>query len=244
MGPFWVLLPRLKLLFLVICGTALSATNFFATFTQRPFACFHNWAKYNIGEKKSKSQALCLFLLSVLMAVCSITERYYHVNMMYGYADKIMDTFYPLFARWPNIQRVLYWKLVVTCELTQMASTLYSAVSCIIMIEIYIYVSALHKDLLAICTKQQVSQFELQIWRRKYRCLENIMRSVNGYLGGSVLVLLTLSVSSLILATYHIVGMELINPGLVLPFCNMVFVMACLTLPSAALSGKVSNTIH
>ena len=199
--------------------------------------------QYNIGEEKSKSQAMCIFLLPVLMAGFSITMCYYHVNIMYVYADRIVDTFTPVFVGWPIIQKVVYWKLLVISELTQLASTLYSALTCIIMIEIYICVSALHKDLLAICTKQHVSQFELQIWRRKYRCLENIMRSVNGYLGGRVLVLLTLGVTNLILATYHIVGKGIVEPDLVLPFCNMVFLMACLTLPSAALSGMVSNTI-
>ena len=217
--------------------------HFFATFTQRSYSCFHNWAKYNIGEEKGNSQAICMFLLPVFMVAFSITMCYYHVNIMYVYADWIMDTFYPLLVGWPSIQRVVYWKLVFIGKLTQLASTLYSALSCIIMIKIYICASALNKDLLEICTKQHVSQFKLQIWRRKYRFLKNIKRFVNGYLGGSVLVLLTLSVSTLILVTYQIAGMELIQPGLVLPFCIMVVVMACLTLPSVALSGKISNTI-
>ena len=36
----------------------------------------------------------------------------------------------------------------------------------------------------------------------------------------------------------------MVDPGLVLPFCNMVVVMASLTLPSAALSAKVSRTMR
>ena len=113
-----------------------------------------------------------MFLLPVFMVAFSITMCYYHVNIMYVYADWIMDTFYPLLVGWPSIQRVVYWKLVFIGKLTQLASTLYSALSCIIMIKIYICASALNKDLLEICTKQHVSQFKLQIWRRKYRFLK------------------------------------------------------------------------
>ena len=243
-GPFYILIPKLNILFLVICGAALCAANFFATLTQRPNACLYNWAKYNIGEEKSNLQAICVFLVPALTTLFSLITCYYHGNMMYIYEDEIIDTLSPLFVGWPSIQRIMYWKLVFISELIKLAATLYSALSGIIMIEIYICVLALYEDLLAICTKQHVSQCELQVWRRKYRCLENTVRSVNGYLGGSVLVLLALGVSSSILATYYIFGEGIVDPGLVLPFCNMVVVMASLTLPSAALSAKVSRTMR
>ena len=65
-GPFYILIPKLNILFLVICGAALCAANFFATPTQRPNACLYNWAKYNIGEEKSTLQAICVFLVPAL----------------------------------------------------------------------------------------------------------------------------------------------------------------------------------
>ena len=241
-GEIYIMIPKLNLLFAVICGTALSGLNFCATFTQRPSACLHIWAKHSFGSDKSSIQAIFMFLIPVLMTAFAITSCYCNGNMMYKYADIMMNQLITRMDNWPpSIQRVVFWKLVIISELLMLASTLYSALACSIMFEIYICVSALYEELLNICTRRHVSQCQLQVWRRKYRCLENIVKSMNGYLGGSVLVLLILSVSNLILNAYYMVGKGKINPGLVLPMCNMAVLMACLALTSAVLSGKVSK---
>ena len=105
------------------------------------------------------------------------------------------------------------------------------------MIEIYVGVTTLHQDLLTICTQRHISPCELQRWRQKFRCLENILRSVNLYLGGSVLILFVMGVSTLIPAIFHIISRGSFN--LILPTCNIIVIMAALTLPSAILNGKV-----
>ena len=242
-GEMSIMIPKLNLLFAVICGTTLCGLNFCATFTQRPYACLHNWSKCSFGSEKSSLQAIFMFLIPVLMTAIAITSCYYNGNMMYEYASVMMNQLSTPLVKWPNIQHVVFWKFVIINELLILASTLYSALACSIVFEIYICVSALYEELLNICKRRQVSQCELQIWRRKCRCLENVVRAMNGYLGGSVLVLLTLSVSSLILMAYYFVGKGMIEPGLVLPVCNVAVFMACLTIPSAVLSGKVSKLV-
>ena len=237
------MIPKLNLLFAVICGTTLCALNFCATFTQRPYAFLHNWSKCSFGSEKSSLQAMFVFIIPVLMTAFAITSCYYNGAMMYEYAFVMMNQLTTPLVKWPSIQHVVFWKLVIINELLILASSLFSALACSIMFEIYICVSALYEELLNICKRRQVSQCELQIWRRKCRCLENIVRAMNGYLGGSVLVLLTLSVSSQILIAYYLVGKGMIEPGIVLPICNMAVFMACLTIPSAVLSGKVSKLV-
>ena len=205
---------------------------------KRPNTCFLTWIKCNLDQKKNNRQTFILFLAPLLMTSFAIISCYYHAYLMYADTTILERYLFSLTIR-SELRQISYWMAVITRELTMMVSSLYSALACNIVIEIYVCVMALHQDLRSMCKKQHLVQSELQIWRQKLRCLEKVMRSVNDYLGGSLFVLLILSVSTLTLAIFQPIGEGMIELGLVLPICNMVVLMTGITVPSAILNGKV-----
>ena len=159
------------------------------------------------------------------------------------YAPCLADDFLFFLVSWKGAQQIIYFVIIIIAELIQLATSLTSALVCSIIMELYICLMASHQDLLNICTQQYVPANELQTWRRIFRCQEKVLRSVNDYLGGPVLVLLIMCVSMLILTIFHTIDGKTLDPGMILTICNTIIVISGITLPSAILSGKVSINI-
>ena len=242
-GPLNLMTGKLLYLVIVICGSSLCAWNLWATVMKRPYICFQTWAKCIIGQKKKSIEAFILYIAPLFTVILAITSCFYHADLMLANSHILMDYLFPYSSVGEKIKHVMFWMAVIIRELTTLASSLYSALACCIMIEIYLCVTALHQDLLTICKKQHLLQTELQIWRRKVGYLDKIVKSVNCYLGGSVLVLLIISVSSLILGIFQPIAEENVELGLLLPLCNTIVLMTALTVPSAILNGKVTTYI-
>ena len=240
-GPLNLMTGKLIHSVVVICGSSLCAANLWATLIKRPQVCFQNWAKYIAGKKKNKKQCFVLFTAPSVMILLAITSCYYHADLMLTNSQTVMNYLLPFLTFGKEVQQTMFWIAVIIREMIMLASSLYSALVCCIMVEIYVCVAALHLELLTICKKQHIRQSDLQIWRRQFGYLKIVLRSTNGYLGGSVLTLLILSVSILILAIFQPIGEENIELGLVLPICNTIVAIAALTVPSAILNGKVSK---
>ena len=240
-GPLYLLIAKLNYLSLVICGASLSVVNFWASLTKRPNICLETWEKCNMAQCRKNTQTFILFTVDLIMVTIAITACYYHADVMFAQADVMVYHYYSILVDWTIVHQIGYWIFIINSELMILSSNLYSALACNIMIEIYVCVTVLHQKLLIICTQQHISPCELQIWRRKFRCLEKFLQSVNGYLGGSALILLILSVSTLIMATFQTVGKRVVLPGLILPNVNMIVIMFGLAFPSAILSGRVSK---
>ena len=111
------MIPKINLLFALICGTALCGLNFCATFTQWPYACLHNWTKRSFSSEKSGLRAIFMFLIPVLMTVFATTSCYYNGNLMYKHADVMMYQWTTHLVNWPIFQQVVFWKLVIINEL-------------------------------------------------------------------------------------------------------------------------------
>ena len=242
-GPLNLMTGKLLYLAIVICGSSLCAASLWATLIKRPYACFQTWTECNIEQKKNNKQAFILFIAPLTIATLSITSCYYHGNLMLPNTPTLSNYFCPCPTVGTTVQQMVFWMAIINRELTLLASSLYSALACNIMIEFYVCATALHQELLTICKKQHLLQSELQVWRRKYACLEKALGSVNGYLGGPVFALLIMSVSTLILAIFQPIGEEHVEPGLLLPICNTIVFMTALTVPSAILNGKVSRHV-
>ena len=242
-GPLNLMTGKLLYLAVVICGSFLCAANLWATFMKRPHVCFQTWAKYTIVQKKNNTQTFILFIALLIMVSLAIMSCYYQADLMLANAPTLIHYLFPYTTVGTKVQQMMLWMALIIRELTMLASSLYSVLACSIMIEFYVCVTALHQDLQTICKKQHLLQSELQIWRRKFGCLEKVLGSVNGYLGGPVLALLIMSVSTLILAIFQPIGEGHVELGLLLPICDSIVLMTALTVPSAILNGKVSTDI-
>ena len=155
-----------------MCGSFLCATNLWATFMKRPHVCFQTWAKFTIVRKKTNTQAFILFLALLIIMVCSaIMSCYYQADLMLANASTLIHYLFPYTTVGTEVQPMMFWMALIIRDLTMLAYSLYSALACSIMIEFYVYVTALHQDLLTICKKQHL-QSELRIWRRKFGCFE------------------------------------------------------------------------
>ena len=242
-GALHLWTSRLSYFLLIICGAFLSATNFCVTFTKRPNVCFQTWAKCNMQQNKNNTQAFILCIVPLVMAAFATISGYYNLDTMFTNADHLAPYLFPFLVGGEKLQQIMYWVIVVIGPLILLASSLYSALLCNIIIEIYVCNRALHQDLLNICLQQHVSECELQTWRRKFRYQEKFLKSVNGYMGGTMFVLIILSVSVLILAIFKSINETIVNLSLVLPICITVLIFSVFTLPSAILNGKVSTKV-
>ena len=242
-GPLNLMTGKLLYLAIVICGSSLCAVNLWATLMKRPYVCFQTWAKCINEQNKTNTQAFILFIAPFVIVTLAITSCYCHADLMLANAPTLINYLFPYTTVGEKVQQMIFWMAIIIRQLTMLASSLYSALACSIMIELYVRVTTLHQELLIPCKKQQLLQSELQIWRRKFGFLRKDLESVNGYLGGSVLAILIMSVSTLILAIFQPIGEENLELGLLLPICNTIVLMTALTVLSAILNGKVSTDI-
>ena len=235
---------RLMYFSIAICGLSICAINFCVNITKRPSICLQTWAKYSMQQNKTNTQAFILCTVPLVMATFAIISCFYTANTMFTYADILAESLLPFALGGKKVQHMIYVMMVIISDLIILATSFYAALVCSTMMEMYVCVTALHQDLLIVCTQQHVSDHELQTWRRKFRCQEKVLRSVNDYLGRSVLVVLIMCVSILILTIFRCIGEKAVNTSLMLFICNAVTLICGLTLPSAILNGKVgTNTM-
>ena len=220
---------------LIICGAFLCAANVWFSFTERPTDYLQIWTKCNMPQIKNKKQAFILSIVPLVMATFALISCHYHAYTMAKYADDLAGYLFPFIVDGKKAQCTIYWMVVIISEMILLGTSLYSALVYNTMIEIYVCVTALHQDLLSICAERYVSSHALQIWRRKFRCQEKVLRSVNDSSGGSVLAPLTMCVSILILVSTRVIGQMTADISLVLTICNTIIVICGLTLPSAIL---------
>ena len=228
---------------IAICGASICGTNFCVNITKRSSVCLQTWVKYDMQQNENNTQAFILFTAPLVMVTIVMISCYYTADAMFAYTDSLAESLLPFALGGKRVEHMIYMMLVIISELILLATSLYAALVCSTIMEIYVCVTAFHQDLLTICAQQHVSEQELQTWRRKFRCQEKVLRSVNDYLGRSVLVLLVMCLSILILTIFKCIGEKAVNPALMLFICNAVTVICGLTLPSAILNGKVGTNI-
>ena len=233
-----------KLLYLaiVIYGSSLCAVNLWATLMKWPCVCFQTRAKCINEQNKTNTQAFILFIAPFVIVTLAIASCYCHADSMLANAPTLINYLFPYTTVGEKVQQMIFWMAIIIRQLTMLTSSLYLALACSIMIQLYVHVTTLHEELLIICKKQQL-QSELQIWWRKFGFLRKVLRSVTGYLGCSMLTILIMSVSTLILAIFQPIGEENVELGLLLSISNTIALMTALTVPSAILNGKVSTDI-
>ena len=231
-----------KLIFLVLllCAVSMCATSFWTNVSKRSGAYLQSWVDCCVTKGKNATSTILLNASVLMIVALAMTTCYYNARVVFYFEDALRPSFFPVLNSWPRFQKVVYLVFTILSEIILLVSTLFAALAYNIIVEIYFYATELTMELQMICTQEHVSHHKLQVWRQNFRCLEKVLKCVNGYLGGTVLVLLVLSVSTLILDSFLPITNGIKDPGILLVLSVIIIIVGALTVPSAALNGKVS----